>query len=284
MTQNILILGANGNAGQHAAEAFSAAGWIVTPFDRKQGDLNKAAQGQDVIFNGWNPPNYHNWKTLIPAMTDQIIEAAKASGATVLMPGNVYNFGTHPAPWSDETPQRPNSRKGQIRKEMEDRLKSSGVRTIILRAGDFISSKGPANVMGRIMLAGLKKGKITRLGAPDVTRAYAYLPDWAKGAVALAEQRDTLPAFCDVAFPGHSFSVDQLHKALEVQTGHKLRITKFPWWLMTMASPFWELAREFREMRYLYDHPHHLDGRKFHALVPDFTPTPFETVITGEMP
>ena len=44
--------------------------------------------GADVIDNGLNPPNYHNWAKLIPQITADVIAAAKASGATVLLPGN----------------------------------------------------------------------------------------------------------------------------------------------------------------------------------------------------
>jgi hypothetical protein len=48
---------------------------------------------------------------------------------------------------------------------------------------------------------------------------------------------------------------------------------------MTLAAPFWELARELREMRYLQDTPHSQSGRHLATLLPAFEPTPFSEVI-----
>ena len=76
MTGTVLILGASGKIGQHAATAFSNAGWAVRKFNRKTDNMSKSAMGADVIVNGLNPPNYHNWAEIIPAITKQVIAAA----------------------------------------------------------------------------------------------------------------------------------------------------------------------------------------------------------------
>ena len=131
MPQTVLILGASGRAGHHSATAFEDAGWMVRRFDRRD-DMTHAAEGADVILNGLNPPDYHDWKSTIPAITAQVIEAAKSSGATVILPGNVYHFGNQPGTWSEKTPPNPVSRKGQIRLEMERVYEASGVQTLSL--------------------------------------------------------------------------------------------------------------------------------------------------------
>lgn len=99
-----------------------------------------------------------------------------------------------------------------------------------------------------------------------------------------AERRLALPTYTDVPFPGHTFSAQDLRAELETQGYGPLKITRFPWWVMTVAAPFWELAREFREMRYLYNHAHSLDGELFDTLLPDFQKTKFSKVILAEMP
>ena len=86
MTQTVLILGGSGKIGTHAAEAFWNAGWTVRQYDRSTDDMTTAAMGADVIVNGLNPANYANWAKNIPAITQQVIAAAKASGATVIIP------------------------------------------------------------------------------------------------------------------------------------------------------------------------------------------------------
>ena len=150
MSHTVLILGGSGKIGQNATSAFKKAGWTVQVFDRKSDDMTTAAQGVDVIVNGLNPPNYHNWAETIPAITKQVIEAAKASGATVIIPGNVYNFGDIPGVWSENTPQNPTSVKGRIRVDMENAYRASGVQTIILRAGNFIDPTRDDDIMSML--------------------------------------------------------------------------------------------------------------------------------------
>src|SRR5690606_13945574 len=117
--QTVLILGASGKVGRNFGRAFAAAGWQVRNYDRQAGNMAAAAMGADVIVNGLNPPNYHNWDRLVPEITADVLAAARASGATVIVPGNVYVYGDQPGPWDAVTPHRPVSRKGRIRAEME---------------------------------------------------------------------------------------------------------------------------------------------------------------------
>ncbi|QQA42688.1 sugar nucleotide-binding protein [Pelagovum pacificum] len=278
-----LILGASGKVGSHAARAFETAGWTVRRFTRGT-DMTAAASGVDVIVNAMNPPSYHAWDRLVPQITAEVIAAAHASGATVIIPGNVYNFGNRPGVWSEHTPHRPVAKKGKIRVEMEASYRASGVQTIILRAGNFLDPDRDDDAAGLVLLRGFKRGTITSPGGPDVMQPYCYLPDWARAAEQLARKRATLPAFVDVPFPGHPFTTRQFRDALQRLTGRSLRIVGFPWWIFRVASPFWEFAREMNEMRYLFETDHRLDDRLFNELLPDFEPTPQDTMLRSLLP
>lgn len=283
MTQTALILGANGKIGTHAAAAFWNAGWTVRRYARGT-DMTKTAMGADVIVNGLNPPAYHDWQNTIPAITREVVAAARASGAAVILPGNVYNFGDTPGTWDETTPQEPVSRKGQIRKEMEATYRASGVQTIILRAGSFIDPDRNGCAMTMMHLRQISSGKVTHMGDPDVEHAFCYLPDWAAVAVLLAEKRAELARFEDVPFAGHSFTIRQLRDHLEPVLGRSLRLSGFPRWMMTLAAPVWELARELREMRYLWQTPHRLSGEKLARLLPGFRPTDLGQVMEAGLP
>ncbi len=278
MTKTVLILGGNGKIGKHCAEAFWNADWSVRHYKRGT-DMRQAAQGADVIINGLNPPNYHNWAKLIPEITAQVIDAAQSSGATVIIPGNVYCFGDEGGVWDETTPHRPVTEKGQIRADMEAAYRAAGVQTIILRAGNFIDPNRDGDVYSMLMVAKAHKGRLTALAGPDVMQAYAYVPDWARAALALAEKRMQLAAFEDIPFPGHSFTTRDVQDVLEHRLGRKMKISRFPWWLVSLASPFNELMREFRKMRYLFETSHQLSSEKFDQLLPAFHATDLEEVI-----
>ncbi|MHA3979484.1 Rossmann-fold NAD(P)-binding domain-containing protein [Halovulum sp. GXIMD14794] len=282
MTGTALILGANGRFGRNAGKAFETAGWTVRRFDRKTDSLPEAALGADVIVNGWNPPGYRDWKTEVPRITAQAVAAAEASGATLIVPGSVYNFGKAPAPWSHTTPQRPITGKGRIRAEMEQTYRAAAeagrIRVILLRAGDFIDPD-PAGTWPEQILKPLAKGRMTYPGKRDIPHAWAWLPDLGRAAVALAELRDHLPPYADIPYEGYTLSGRTLARMIGGLAGMDLRITRMPWWALVPLAPFSPMFRGLLEMSYLWDTPHSLDGRRFRALVPGFRTTPPEDAL-----
>ncbi|GAA6211329.1 NAD(P)H-binding protein [Hyphomicrobiales bacterium 4NK60-0047b] len=284
MNKTLLILGASGKIGFHSSQAFSQAGWTVKHFDRKTDCLNKVVQGVHVIVNGFNPPNYQNWKTIIPEITRKVIEAAKLCGATVILPGNVYHFGDQPGLWSEHTLPRPVSRKGEIRLAMEQAYAESGVQTIVLRAGNFIDPNRQGCIMSEIYLRNIASKKIITLGPIETRQAMCYLPDWARAAVLFSEMRQQLGLFEDIPFPGHTLCTADIKLGLEEVLETDLRYSQFPWWLFTLSAPFWEFARELNEMRYLWSTDHELCGVRFKALLPDYKQTDLKTVLNSALP
>lgn len=286
MAKKVLVLGASGNFGGRAAGAFAAAGWDVQRYARGT-DMALAAKGADVIVNGLNPPNYHAWDRLIPEITASALAAGRASGATLLIPGNVYVYGREPGPWGSDTPHRPVTRKGAIRARMEAEYRAAsdkGQQVILLRGGDFLDPDSPATIMRIVLLKNLARGRITAMGPADVPRAYAWLPDMARAAAALAARRETLPAFNDIPFAGLTFSMEDLRAGFARLMDRDIRLGQFPWWTLRLAAPFWELARELLEMRYLYATPHALDPAPLARLLPGFTGADLDTVLKAHLP
>ena len=266
--------------------AFEASGWATKRYVRGT-DMPAAALGCDLIVNGLNPPNYQNWQTEIPRITQDVLCAAKASGATILVPGNVYNYGANPGTWSADTPQNTHTTKGGIRIDMEKKYQAAakdGIRTILFRAGDFIDTQGSGGFFDLVIAKPAAKGKISYPGRADIPHAWAYLPDFARAAVALANTRDSLPAYADIPFEGWTLTGHELAEAIGKASGIPTRVAKMSWLPIQLASPFWKLGRELLEMRYLWDTPHRLDGSEFAKLVPDFTPTPMTEALSEALP
>ncbi len=279
MTQTVLILGATGRFGRNAARQFEQAGWTVRRFDRSRDDLALAAQDADVIVNAWNPA-YTDWLAQTPRLHRDVQSVAKQTGATVIIPGNVYVFGeTTPGPWSQDAPHGAQNTLGRIRIEMEASYRAAGVRTIVLRAGDFLDTQASGNWFDEIVIKSLTKGVFTYPGDPTISHSWAFLPDLCRAAVELSEMREDLPVFCDVPFPGYSITGNEMFKSLDRMTSYKVRLKRMSWLPLQLARPFWRMASSLLEMRYLWNTPHSLDGTKFRTLLPEFKTTPLNEAL-----
>ena len=302
-----LIIGATGGVGGEVARALLRRSWHVRALTRRSAevaeqasgrlgiewirgdamvaaDVAAAAHGSHLIFHGANPPRYENWRGLALPMLESSIAAAKASGARIVFPGTVYNFGPDAFPLlSEHSPQRPLTRKGQIRVEMERRLEAEarrGVRTLIVRAGDYFGPHAGNSWFSQgLVSSGRPVRSITYPGPHAVGHSWAYLPDVAETIARLIE-RD-LATFEVFHFGGHWFEHGvQIADAVRRVVGKpRLPIRSFPWWAVYAASPFVTMFREMIEMRYLWREPVQLDNAKLNAFLGNEPHTPIDQAI-----
>lgn len=288
----VLVLGATGGIGGEVARQLKDAGWEVCALTRhlekavdQQADITwlrgdalnrqeviEAAKGCSVIVHAVNPPGYRRWPELVLPMLDNTIAAAVVEGATIVLPGTVYNFGPDAFPvLHEDSPQQPLTRKGAIRVEMEQRLRKAadkGARALIVRAGDFFGPRAGNNwfSMGLIK-PGRPVNAVSYPGEQGVAHQWAYLPDVARSMVELLERRTTLQAFERFHMAGH-LDTDGTRMSRAIQrvvyrhAGMEPRVTAFPWWLLTLASPFVVTFREMLEMRYLWRTPVQMDNAR----------------------
>lgn len=293
----VIVLGAKGRFGRAAVHAFLAQGWNVRAFvrgantdlpkgvERFVGDafdadlLRKACEGCDIIVNALNLP-YENWAKDLPRLTLSVITAAKANDAHVLIPGNVYNYGENaPEVLCEDTPWEPTTRKGKLRVEMETAYRTAGVRTIVLRSGDFIEREKSGNWFDAHIAVKSHAGKTMYPGPLGQMHAWAYLPDAARAAVMLADKRAQFSTFEEFGFEGFSVTGTALIDAIAKAVGRKQKVTKLPWallWMMGRVSP---AMREIYEMRYLWRVPHRVDGQKLAQQLPEFQLTPLDEAL-----
>jgi nucleoside-diphosphate-sugar epimerase len=214
---------------------------------------------------------------------------AERLGATLMLPGNVYNFGEGmPALLREDTPQQATTRKGRIRVQMEAALEAyaeRGGRSVVIRAGDFYGA-GSGSWLDLVIAKNLARGKLVYPGPLDVPHAWAYLPDLARAFVAAAAARDTLPAFARLHFEGHTLTGAELLAAVEgaaaalgVAPAGGFARGSMPWGLIKLGGLLVPMWREIAEMAYLWRAPHALDGHALRAALGPLPGTPVDAAM-----
>ncbi|HTH08833.1 MAG TPA: NAD-dependent epimerase/dehydratase family protein [Acidovorax sp.] len=310
----VLILGARGRLGLAAARAFAQAGWQVLAQVRPGGArgalpaipgvwwmpvavhdtaaLAAQAQGAQVVVHALNPAYTHAaWREQAPALMEAAIAIARQLGATLMLPGNVYNFGEGMPPvLREDTPQAATGFMGRMRVQLEQRLQAAtqpgDLRAIVLRAGDFFGS-GTGSWLDQAIAKDLPRGRVTWPGPLDVGTPWAYLPDLARAFVRVAQERERLAPFECLHFAGHHVSAQQwLHSfaAIAAEQGWlpgsgALRVGRLPWPLLRAVGLAVPTVAALAAMRYLWSTPHRLDNTRLRAVIGEEPHTPFDQAV-----
>ena len=307
-----LVLGATGGIGGETALALARHGWKIRALSRNvapatslqgwewvKGDsldrasIVAAAQGVHAIVHAVNPPGYRNWAALVLPMIENTIAAAKAAGARILLPGTIYNYGPDAFPvLTEDSPQHPVTRKGAIRVELEQRLlkaSGSGARVLIVRAGDFFGPGAGNNWFSQgLVKPGPSIKTVSYPGRRGIGHQWSYLPDVARTMVELLARREALESFATFHMAGHwdadgTQMTDAIRRVAVGHSGHEPHVTSFPWWLVTLASPFVETFRGLREMRYLWRMPLQMDNARLIATLGYEPHTPLDAAVEATL-
>jgi nucleoside-diphosphate-sugar epimerase len=306
MKETALILGANGRFGRVVARAFADAGWNVVAQARKplvepahprikhlcvavtdRDAVVAVAAGPSVVVQAMNPL-YTNWDAEAVPLNAAAIAIARSLDAALMLPGNVYNFGSPmPAELTERTAERPINRKGEIRCQMEAAMRAGAPRSIVIRAGDFFGGPGTGSWMDQAIVKDLAKGRITYPGPRNLQHAWAFLPDLARTFVLVAEARGRLAPHDSFHFPGHTVTGDELvagitraaRRAGLLPMNSEPVVRGMPWTLVRMAGLFNPLLRELAKMSYLWREPHRLAGAKLKAAIGAIPCTPLDEAL-----
>lgn len=307
--RTVLVLGATGGIGGETASALARHGWKIRALarSRRQSDettswewvkgdaldrasIVAAAQGADAIVHAVNPPGYRNWATLVLPMIENTIAAARTSGARILLPGTIYNYGLDAFPvLREDSPQRATTHKGKIRIALEAKLESAardGVPSLILRLGDFFGPKAGNNWFSQGMVKPNRPvTSIMNPGSNGIGHAWAYLPDAGEAFAELMDREGELAPFERFHFCGH-WDADgtEMIAAIRKAVGNEsIPARSLPWWIFRLASPFHETMRELYATRQLWQTPIQLDNTKLARFLGKEPHTPLETAVKATL-
>ncbi len=305
MKGRIIVLGGAGRLGRAAAQAFKSSGWQVASLVRGSSvaaavpgteiievdardaqSVIAATNGADVVLHALNVP-YTDWGRLAVPFADTAIAVARQSRATLVFPGNLYNYGAGmPAQIDEATPMRPTSRKGAIRVAIEARIRDAseaGLKAIVLRAGDYFGGEGWGSWFDRIIIKEIAAGRLTYPGPLDIVHEWAYLPDVAQALVQLVEQRERHAQFASFGFAGHAVTGRQFVAAISRACRQDFKISSMPWRILKLMGVVVPVFRELCDISYLWSTPHAIDGTRLAEAIGGIPRTPLDQAIAASL-
>jgi len=299
-----VVLGASGGVGAAAVRELAARGRRVRAVSRSgkgespagvewaAGDLARPEQAREVcrdaavVYMCANAP-YNEWPRRFPPLLDGAIAGAGAAGARLIFADNLYAYPPTDQPLTEEMPWAPVTRKGRVRKAMDETLMaahaSGQVRAAIARASDYYGPHGPTSATGERFFGQLIAGRpVEWIGRLDVPHALSYLGDFARGLAILGEREEALGQVWHIpaaeALTGRQF----ITLAAEV-AGVPPRMTRVSPLMLRAAGLFSPMIREMVEMAYEFEGPYLLDGGKFARAFADagYAPTPHREALAA---
>ncbi|TJZ42222.1 NAD-dependent epimerase/dehydratase family protein [Streptomyces piniterrae] len=227
--------------------------------------LIEATRGAAAIHSCAAPP-YHRWASEWPPLASSLCAAAEATGAVLVMLGNLYGYGPVDGPLTEELPLAATGPKGRVRaavwEQALDLHEQGRIKAVEVRASDFF---GPGvtdggHLAARVMPRLLRGKPVATLGDPDAPHSWSYLPDVARTLVRVAdEERAWGRAWHVPTAPARSTRemVDRL--ATRSGTG-PVAVRRLSPAVLGVVSLFSPLIRELKEIRYQFDRPFVMDS------------------------
>ncbi|MEU0567574.1 NAD-dependent epimerase/dehydratase family protein [Nonomuraea sp. NPDC005983] len=282
MSKHVVV--GSGQVGAHLARKLLERGHEVTVVTRSgsgpagarkvaadvadRAKLTEVTRGADVLYNCVNP-KYHRWLTDWPPMAESFLAAAEATGAVLVILGNLYPYGPVTGPMTEDLPLASDTPKARVRARIwEDALaahRAGRIRTTEVRGSDYF---GPGatdqSYLGDRFLVPLRAGRTIRLIWPaDVPHSWTYLPDVADALIVAGgdERAWGRPWHVPTAEP---LTFRQLGERMAAILGRPApRMAQLPWPLLRAAGLVSPMIGELSHVRYQFTAPYVLDSSAF---------------------
>ncbi|MBA3823865.1 MAG: NAD(P)H-binding protein [Ktedonobacterales bacterium] len=244
-----------------------------------------ACAGAAVVYCCTNPP-YDKWAQRFPALVDAAIAGAAAAGAKLVMADNLYVYSPTTQPLTEDLPQQPGTRKGNVRVALDATLlaahRSGTVRVALGRAADYYGPAAPSSGTGAMFFGQVLAGKAVQWpGRIDVPHILNYTNDFARGLIVLGERDEALGQAWHI--PAAEALTAQQFVALAAEVaGRRARAVAVSPLMMRLVGLFVTPIRETIEMSYEFTQPFVMDGGKFTRAF-GFTPTPHRAALEATL-
>ncbi len=279
LAQRLLAQGHRVRVVRHSSSGMLAGAEVVKADLSDAASVCAAAAGATVIYHCANPPYFAKaWNELLPRWTANLIAAAAAAKARLVVLDNVYAFGDlQGRALNEDAAMRPASKKGEVRaraaQQFTDAHARGDARIVIGRASDFWGPGGTQTYFGDQFWPAVLAGKPARtLGNITTPHTYHFIPDVVAGLATLGEADDHVTGSwwmlpCQPAVSTLDMS-ERLGKAASLE----IRLVPTPPLLISVLGLFIKMLPELTEMGYQWERPFVMDDARFRAAFPAVLP------------
>jgi nucleoside-diphosphate-sugar epimerase len=245
-----------------------------------ESEVRLAVKDADVVYLTVGLPyNTKIWREYWPAIMKNTINACKEHNAKLVFFDNVYMYGKVDGWMTEETPNNPCSKKGEVRAQISemlmDEVKNGNLKALIARSADFYGPKATNTFIGPMIFDKLDKGKKPQLLVNDKTKhSYTFTPDAAKAMVLLGNKESAYNQIWHLPTDKNVISgtemVEMAAKIFKAASKYSILSSA----KLNLASFFSPLVKETKEMLYQNKYDYLFDSTKFEKRF--FKPTNYQ--------
>jgi nucleoside-diphosphate-sugar epimerase len=258
----------------HRPTVVTRSGTTIEGADALRADLNdptqaRAALADATIVFSTAQPEYHRWVEEFPELQASIVQAARAAGVPLMVVENLYGYGPHDGPLTEDLPMRPTTRKGTVRAEMwralHDASTKGELQMAAVRGSDFIGPGVEGSAFGTRFFDPLRDGKPAQtMGDVDALHSVTFVPDLAESIVRIAEDDTSWGRAWHVPC-APAVTQRRLAEIAASTIGRTGSIRSVPTWMLRGIGLFVAPVREMVEMRYEFEEDFVVDSSAFTA-------------------
>ncbi len=252
------------------------------PADLKDAEqVQKAIQGCDVAYLTVGLEyKTRIWQKEWPLIMKNVIQACKAHGCKLLFFDNVYAYGKVDGWMTEESPIKPDSKKGQVRAEIAkmilDEVKAGDLKAIITRAPDFYGPETPLSFFNLMVIENMLKGKSPQwMINQDLKHSLIYTPDAGKACAILGNTESAFDQIWHLPTDRKALTGKEYVQLAGKIMGKEANTMVLKRWFLGVLGLFINAIKENMEMLYQVDSPYLFDSSKFEKAF-GFGPTDYE--------
>jgi nucleoside-diphosphate-sugar epimerase len=234
------------------------------------GAIDRAVEGSEIVYLVVGLEyKLKVWEEKWPLLIKGTIDACVKHNARLVFFDNVYMYDKdYISGMTEETPVNPPSKKGKVRKQVNDMLfqaaRDRNLQMLIARSADFYGPGNENSFLTQMVLKNIAVGKKAMwFAGPDFKHSFTYTPDAAKATALLGNTPDAYGEVWHLPTDERKISGHMMITMVASEMGKEAGITIVPKWMLYILGIFVPVMREMPEMMYQYDRDYFFDSSRF---------------------